>query len=254
MSRTRRLASLYARIWRTYRSQALGLLALGVIVFVPLGLLDAIAADVELDSLDLTSGLELAAVIAAVGALTTTSLLGEVFFSGAVAVSLTNAEHERAPSLREVARRLKYGRLIAVDVLYVLIVAVGLVLLFVPGVLAFVWFGLAGPVVEIEERTVRGALARSWQLVRGDFWVALGVLAPIEIVGDAIGEAIGGLVHDLLGESFLARWLAESLSNIAFSPVFAVAAVLLTLELIREKDGGRAAAPGWRAPRATPRR
>jgi hypothetical protein len=237
VSRTRRLTSLYARIWRTYRSQAPGLLLLGLIVFVPLGLLDAIAADVELDSLNLTDGLKLAAVIAAVGALSTTSLLGEVFFSGAVAVSLTHTEHERAPSLREIARRLRYGRLIAVDILYVLIVAVGLVLLFVPGVLAFVWFGLAGPVVEVGERTVRGALARSWQLVRGNFWVALGVLAPIEIVGDAIGEAIEGVIHDLLGESFLAGWLAESLSNIVFSPIFAVAAVLLTLELIREKDG-----------------
>ncbi|MGB7686315.1 MAG: hypothetical protein WBL45_11100 [Solirubrobacterales bacterium] len=237
MSRARKLASLYARIGRTYWSWAPSLLLLGAIVFIPLGLLDALAITVDVDSLDLTSGIKIAALVVAVGALTATSLLGEVFYSGAVAVSLTHAEGDRPPPLREIARRLKYGRLIAVDLVYVLIVAVGLLLLFVPGVLAFVWLGLAGPIVEIEDRSVRGALARSWHLVRGNFWLVFFILAPVEIVGDAVGEGIGELIHGALGDSLLATWLAESLSNIAFAPVFAVAAVLLTLELIREKDG-----------------
>lgn len=237
MSRRGKLISLYARIGRTYWSWAPALLLLAVVVFVPLGLLDALALEVDVDSLDLTSGIKVAAVIAAVGAVTTTSLLGEVFFSGAVAVSLTNPEHERPPPLTEIASRLKYGRLIAVDFAYLAIVAIGLVLLFVPGVLAFIWFGLAGPIVEIEDRTVRGALARSWQLVRGHFWTVFFVLAPIEIIGDSVGKAIASGVHSALGDSLLASWLAESLSNIAFSPLFAVAAVLLTLELIAEKDG-----------------
>jgi hypothetical protein len=230
--RGRRLASLYLRIGRTYRAWAPGLLLLAAVVFVPLGLLDALASEVDLESLDVTDGIKVAALIAALGAVTTTSLLGEVFFSGAVAVSLTHPEHEGPPPLREIAGRLRYGRLIAVDIVYVLLVVVGLLLFFVPGVLVFVWFGLAGPVVELEERTVRGALARSWRLVRGNFWVAFGILAPIEVVGDAVGHAIADLVHGALGHSLWASWLAESLSNIAFSPLFAVAAVLLTIELI----------------------
>ncbi len=237
MSRARKLASLYARIGRTYWSWAPSLLLLGAIVFIPLGLLDALAITVDVDSLDLTSGIKIAALVVAVGALTATSLLGEVFYSGAVAISLTHSDHDRPPPLREIARRLKYGRLIAVDLVYVLIVAVGLLLLFVPGVLAFVWLGLAGPIVELEDRSVRGALARSWHLVRGNFWLVFFILAPVEIVGDAVGEGIGELVHGALGDSLVATWLAESLSNIAFAPVFAVAAVLLTLELIREKEG-----------------
>lgn len=237
MSRARNLVSIYARIGRTYWSWAPSLLLLAVVVFIPLGLLDAFAAEVEVDSLDITNGLKLAAVIAAVGAVTTTSLLGEVFFSGAVAVSITHPEHLNPPPLRTIARDLKYGRLIAVDIVYVVIVAVGLLLFIVPGVLAFVWFGLAGPAVEIEHRTVRGALARSWNLVRGNFWTVFLVLVPIEIVGDTIGGGIADLVHGALGHGLLASWLAESLSNIAFSPIFAVAAVLLTLELIEAKDG-----------------
>ncbi len=232
----RRVASLYARIGRTYRSWAPSLLLLAVIVFLPLGLIDALTSSLDIDSLDL-NGVEIAALVAAISALTATSLIGEVFYSGAIAISLTHPEGERPPRLREIARRIDYRRLIAVDLLYVLIVVVGMLLLFVPGAAAFVYLGLAGPVVEIERRSVRGALARSWHLVRGRFWIVFAVLVPIEVVGDSIGETAGHLVHDALGETFVATWLAESVANLLFSPVFAVAAVLLTLDLIAEKDG-----------------
>jgi hypothetical protein len=237
MSRRRRLASIYARIARTCWSGAPSLLLLAVVVFVPLGLLDALAAEVELNSLDVTNGLRVAAVLGATAAIAVTGLLGEVFYSGAVAVSLTNPEHEKAPPISAVARRLDYRRLILVDIIYVAIVIVGLVLLVVPGILVFIWFGLSGPVVEIERRTVRGALARSLSLVRGNFWMVFLVLAPVELVGDSVSGLVSHLVHGLLGHSLFATWMAESASNIVFTPVFAVAAVLLTLELIAAKDG-----------------
>jgi hypothetical protein len=232
-----RVASLYLGIARTYRAWGSSILVLALAVFVPLGLIDSLVANVDVDALDLSSGIKVFAVILAVGAITTTGLLGEVFFSGAVAVSLTNPEHERPPRVREIARRLRYGRLIAVDIVYVVIVAAGLLLFVVPGALAFVWLGLAGPVVELEERTVRGSLRRSWQLVRGNFWFVFWVLVPVEIVGDALGEAVGGLVHSVLGHSFWAGWVAESLSNVVLSPIFAIAAVLLAIELIAARDG-----------------
>ncbi len=237
MSLRRRLLSIYARIGRTLVSNAPSLLLLATVVFVPLGLLDALTADVDVDSLDLTSLVRIAAALGAAALLTMTSLLGEVFYSGAVAVSLTHPEHEKAPPLARVARELDYRRLILVDLVYVAFVVIGLLLAVIPGILVFVWFGLSGPVVEIEKRSVRGALTRSLQLVRGNFWLVFLVLAPVELVGDGVAELVAGLVHDGLGHSFLATWLAESAANIVFTPVFAVAAVLLTLELIADKDG-----------------
>lgn len=237
MSFPRRLAATYRQIWRTYRGWAPSILLLAVIVFVPLGLLSALTLNVELDALNITNGVKLAALALAVGAVTLTGLLGEVFFSGAIAVSLTHPHGEDPPPLREIARRLKYGRLIAVDLLFVAIVAIGLLLGFVPGVLAYVWLGLAGPVVEIEDRTALGALRRSVNLVRDNFWLVLLVLVPIELVGDAIGSGLAALVHSVFGHTFVATWLAESLADAALSPVFAVAAVLLTVELMKAKDG-----------------
>jgi hypothetical protein len=233
----RRLGATYARIGRTYFSWGPSILLLALIVFVPLGLLDALIGEINVESLDLDSGVKIAALLAAIAIVTTTGLLGEVFFAGAVAVSLTHPEHDRPPPLLHIARELSYRRLIVVDVLYVAMVLVGLVLLFVPGALVFVFLGLAGPAVELESHTVRGAFRRSFELVRGNFWLVFWVLAPIEVAGDALGDAIADLVHNLLGHTFLASWLAETGSNIVLSPFFAVAAVLLTVDLINRKDG-----------------
>lgn len=246
MSFGRRLAATYIRIMRTYWGWMPSLLLLSVIVFLPLGLLDALSLQVDVDSLDITSGVKVAALVLAVGAVTMTGLLGEIFFSGAIAISLTHPHGEQPPKLREIAGRIKYGRLIVVDVAFVAIVALGLLLGFVPGVLAFIFLGLAGPVVEIEERSAGSALRRSFQLVRGSFWLVFWVLVPIELFGDAIGGGLAGFVHHQLGDTFLATWLAEALSNAVLSPIFAVAAVLLTVDLIAAKEG--AAPPLHSAP------
>lgn len=229
----------YRRIARTYWRWAPSLLLLALIVFVPLGLLDALTEHAEIGSLDFDNDFQLFAAVAGIVALTITGLLGEVFYSGAVAISLTHHEHGQAPPLREIARRLNFKRLIGVDLLFGAVIAIGLLLLVAPGVAAFVWFGLAGPLVEIENQTVRGAFARSWRLVRGRFWVVLAVLVPAELLGDGIAKLSAGLVHDVVGHGIAATWIAESASNVIFTPIYAVAAVLLTLGLIEEKDGRR---------------
>lgn len=248
MSTPRKLASIYRRIGHTYVTTAPSLLLLAAAIFIPVGFLDALTANVEVGTLDFTSVLRIIGIIGAVAAITMTGLLGEVFYSGAVAVSLTHPAGKKAPSVFEVARRLDYKRLILVDLAYVSLVVVGLLLFFVPGVLVFVWFGLSGPIVEIEGRGVRDALRRSAGLVRHNFLLVLFVLGPVEVLGDAIAELIEHLVHDLLGETFLATWLAESAANIAFTPVFAIAAVLLTLDLIAVHDRGkRDSEPAMRA-------
>jgi hypothetical protein len=231
------LFSIYARIGRAYLRRAHFLLLLGVIVFVPVGLIHSLTVSAEIGSFDIDGLVKIFAAAAAVMALAVTGLLGEVFYTGAVAVSLTHLHDGRPPSLREIARTIDYGRLIVIDLIYGALVAVGLILFVVPGVLAFVWLALAAPIVEIEHHGMRAAFARSVQLIRGRFLTVLAVLVPIELVGDAVTNLMTALAHDLLGESLGAYWLADVLSNLAFTPFYAVAAVLLTVDLIREKDG-----------------
>jgi len=234
----RRVASTYARIGKTYVRWAPSLLLLAVVVFVPLGLIHAITVEADVGTVGLTPGVKLLAAAAAVLALAATGLIGEVFYAGAVAISLTHPHNGRPPSLREIAGMISYGPLIAIDLIYGALVSVGLVLFVVPGVLAFVWLGLAAPVVEIEHTGIRAGLTRSVQLVRERFWLVALVLIPIELLGDGLTNLSTALTHELFGSELLCDWLADVLANIAFTPFYAVACVLLTVDLIREKGGG----------------
>jgi hypothetical protein len=231
------MTALYIRIWRTYFAWAGTLLPLAIAVFVPLGLIHAIPVHVEATDLSLGSDIKIAAAALALLLLTATGLLGEVFYTGAVAIALTHPHDGTPPSLREIARTVKYGRLIAVDLIFGVLVAVGLVAFVVPGIIAFVYLGLAAPVVEIEHRGIRAALARSLRLVRGHFWLVLAVLVPIEIGSDAVTGVATGLAHGLLGDSLIAEWLTDTASNVVLTPFYAVAAVLLTIDLIAKEDG-----------------
>jgi hypothetical protein len=238
MARRAQLASVYLRIGRTYWRWAPSLLLLAVVVFVPLGLIHALTLQGNVSSFDFDSGLKLLALFGAVLALAATGLVGEVFYTGAVSILLTHPHDGEPPSMREIAGMIKYGPLIAIDLLYGFAVAVGLIFFFIPGVLIFVWFGLTAPVIEIEHQGIRGALRRSVELVRHKFWIVALVLIPIEIVGDVMTNLATEATHGLFGSEFICEWLADVLTNIAFTPFYAVAAVLLTVDLIREKGGG----------------
>jgi hypothetical protein len=230
------LISTYARIGRTYWRWAPSLLLLAGVVFIPIGLLHALTVNAEIGSIGFGAGFKLLAAMAAVLAITATGLIGEVFYAGAVAISLTHPHDGQPPSLREIAGMVNYGPLIAVDLIYGALVAIGFVFI-VPGVLVYIWLGLAAPAVEIEHRGIRAAFARSVHLVRNRFWLVAFVLIPIEVLGDGLTEWITGLTHHLFASELLSEWLADVVSNIAFTPFYAVAAVLLTVDLIREKGG-----------------
>jgi hypothetical protein len=231
------LFSIYGRIWRTYLAWAGTLLPLACFVFVPLGLIHAIPVHVEATALNIDSGLEVLGTALALLLLVTTGLLGEIFYTGAVAIALTHPHDGEPPSLREVAGSIRYGTLIAVDLIFGVLVALGVVAFLIPGILVFVYLGLAAPVVEVEHRGVGASLLRSFALVRGHFWLVLAVLVPIELVSDGLTDLATAGAHALLGDSLLAEWLTDTATNIVLTPFYAVAAVLLSIDLIAARDG-----------------
>jgi hypothetical protein len=231
---SREAGELYRRIVQTYASWFRTLLPLAVIVFVPLGLIHAIPTHVEVTQLDLGSGLHVLAIVIAALALTAGGLLGEVFYAGVVAIALTHPHDGEPPTLREIAGMISYGRLIAVDLIYVDLVLIGFAAFVVPGILLYIYLGLAAPVVEIEGRGVRAGFRRSVQLVRGHFWLVAAVLVPLEILGDGLTALATDLANGLLGDTILDEWFVDAVTNVLFTPFYAVAAVLLTLKLISD--------------------
>ncbi|HEY7152094.1 MAG TPA: hypothetical protein VH391_10475 [Solirubrobacterales bacterium] len=233
--------AIYAQTLVKFRREAGFLFLLGVLVFVPIGLLSALAdraGEIHVSHLSELVSLETGALVVGFVVQATTSLLGEVFYSGAVALTLAREERGGRPRLLEIARSLSYGRLIAVDILFGIAVAIGLLLFVVPGVVAFTWFALAGPLVEIEDDTVRSSFARSRRLVRGRFWTVLAVLVPITLASELITNAALTLSHGTFASPLLGDWVGESVTSIALSPFYAVAAVLITLHLTRAGSSG----------------
>ncbi len=224
---------MYASVARAYVANARALLPLAVVVFAPLGLLETATVQADLEDRNLGSGLLVVGIFVAALAVVGTSLFGQILLSGAATAMLIDAGEGRSPGLRAVVRNLAWWRLFAVDMAFAALVFAGMVLLVVPGVVAYVRLGLAGSIVEVEGRRARDAFRRSRELVRGRFWLVFAVLVPIELGGEALGSLAAGLV----GDAFWAEWLTATLANVAVTPFFAIAVFLLAVGLIAEKDG-----------------
>jgi hypothetical protein len=227
-----RPTAVYRETLATYARRGRQLLVVGAIVFVPLGLLEAVVGRVGPIGSAADSGITIVAVLALLLVQVVIGLVGEVFYSGAVANLIAFTRQGGQLSLRALAVRLAYRRLIAVAVLYDIAVAVGLLAFVVPGVVLFTCLALAAPLVELQGCSVREAFARSRRLVRGQFWRVLAVLGPITLVSQSLDDAVRALGHHIVGHGLVADWFADAATGILVYPLYAVAAVLITLQLL----------------------
>ena len=241
------------RTARTYWRRGGYLLLLGIAVFVPLGLLDAFAdriQEVRIENLGDFSDLGTYALLAAIVVQAVTSLIGEIFYSGAVAIALARGEESEPPALLTIARHLSYGRLIVVDLIVAAGTAIGLLALVVPGLVFLTWFALAGPIIELEGTRVRAALKRSRQLVRGHFWAVFLVVFPISVGSELLSTASLNWFHELIHSHILSDWAGEAVTGVLLSPIYAVAVVLMTLQLSERNSQTPSLTATWRpAPR-----
>jgi hypothetical protein len=216
---------------RVYRVQARVLLPAALILYTPLGLLDA-AADyfdhVEIEHSDVFTSLLVFGTLAQFAA----AALGDVFYSGIAAAAVFEARGRSRHSVWELAKTLPYGRLIVVDLIVTLGTTIGLGLLIVPGIVFFTWFALAAPVIKIERLRVVPALGRSRALVRGSFWQVLLLLGTLYVVSNLLTSVAQDIGISLTGRKFLGEWVAAIAMGVAVEPIVAVTAVVLALELI----------------------
>jgi hypothetical protein len=225
---------IYVRTARTYWRRGGYLLLLGIAVFIPLGLINALAdgiQQVRIEDLGGIADLGTYAILAAIVLQALTSLIGEIFYSGAVAIALARGEESQPPPLLTIAKHLSYGRLIVIDLIVAAGTAIGLLALVVPGLVFLTWFALAGPIIELEGTRVRDALRRSRQLVRGHFWAVFLVVLPISVGSEILSTASLGWFHEIIHSHILSDWAGEAATGILLSPIYAVAVVLMTLEL-----------------------
>ena len=222
------------QIGQVYVEQAGFVLPVALLLFIPLGLVEAAGEHMfELETEDLDAA-TLATLIPAAIAQVATSAFGEVFFAGvAMAAVSESMEGRPRPPLRKLVRTLPYGGLIAVDVLFSLGLALGIVLLIVPGLIFFTRYVLAAPVLKREGRGVRGSFRRSRELARGHALALLLLLGGLWFATDLLSSYLGEGGGISFGESLVGDWAVATVVELLVTPVWAVAVCVVTVRLLQ---------------------
>jgi hypothetical protein len=118
--------------------------------------------------------------------------------------------------------------LVAVSVLAGIGVALGFVLLIVPGLMLMVIWAVVAPVTVLERPGVFPAFGRSRELVRGNGWNVFGVLVLV-FLAVLVLSLVAGLASDSLGS--LPRALVQWVVNSAVAPLTALSASVLYFAL-----------------------
>lgn len=149
------------------------------------------------------------------------------------------------------AARPRVGTVAGASILAGIAVAIGLLLLIVPGLVLITFLALIVPVIVLEGRGVTDAFRRSTDLVRGHGWAMFGVLVLTMVVYIVVGFIIGVILFAL------APWARDFLSTIISGTLLApFTALALTLSYYRLRDVHTGATPRpaaddlWGSPQA----
>jgi hypothetical protein len=121
----------------------------------------------------------------------------------------------------------RFGSVVWISLLVGLIVAVGFLLLIIPGIIFLTMLAVAIPALIVENQRGTGALGRSWSLVKGHFWHVLGTIVVAAIITGVI-SAIFGAVG---GSNWFLQWIFGSIGTIVTAPYSALIAILLYVDL-----------------------
>lgn len=156
-------------------------------------------------------------------------------------------DHSVADLMRSVVPVL--WPLIGATFLAVLGIMGGLVLLIVPGLYLFTIWAVLAPVIVVERRRVFDAFGRSRQLVRGNGWPTLGVMAIAFLIGAVIGVSLTQLAHTLV-DGEIVRIVFTVLAQTVTAPIEALVASVLYFRLLAIK--GEPAQPAAAPPPSVP--
>lgn len=132
--------------------------------------------------------------------------------------------------------------LVAVSFLAAIGIAIGFILVIVPGLVLLTFWSVVAPVTVLERPGVFPAFGRSWQLVRDNGWQVFGVILIFFLIFIAVGTVLG-VIGAVLGDA--GEVVLGYIGSVLTAPLVALASAVLYFELKRIKEP---AAPGPEAP------
>lgn len=237
----KRLGEILTAAFNIYKANASQLILIVAVVVVPLSLISAVFSGVVFapDKVRVTNvggevvfdyagrGLGVALLAGAIGA-----LIAVLISAVLQAAILRAAAQATIGDPVDVEASYRYGlkrlwSVILVSILVGLVVAVGFILLVIPGIIFLVFLSVSIPVLIVEGRRGTEAMGRSWNLVKGNFWHAFGVI----VVAALIVGIISGIIGAIGGHNWAVRWIFTSIAQILTVPFASLVSVLLYLDL-----------------------
>jgi hypothetical protein len=227
--------------WALYTKFFRRFFVVAVIVYLIVNLLNALVATL------FGHGVGISLLLAFIT--TVVSLVGTFWLQGALVFAVDDVRDGKIDTtIGQVFERVRpyLGTLIIAGVLAGLGIAVGLVLLIVPGLILLTWWCLIVPVIVLEGKQVGESFSRSRELVRGHAWTVFAVVVITAIL-TAIASGIIQSIFSFLG-SFLRYWIGGAIASAVVGPFFAVALTLMYLKLRELGVGADALAAPAEAP------
>jgi hypothetical protein len=216
--------------WRLYTKFFTRFFVVALIVFLIVNLVNAALGSI------VGTGAGVALLVALIT--TVVSLVGIFWMQGALVYAVEDVRDGRIDSsIGELFERVRpyLGTLIVAGILAGLGIAVGLVLLIVPGLILLTWWCLIVPVIVLEGKQVGESFTRSRELVRGHGWTVFGVII-LSVLASLIASGVIEAIFSFLGP-FLRYWIGGAIANAIVDP-FAAAALTLMYFQLRESPVG----------------
>ncbi|MGZ8597915.1 MAG: hypothetical protein ACXWXB_06930, partial [Actinomycetota bacterium] len=129
----------------------------------------------------------------------------------------------------------RFGSVILISILVGLAVAGGLILFIIPGLIFAVMFSVSIPALVVENLRGTDAMSRSWNLVKGYFWHAVGVIILAAIITAVVGGIIGA-IGGAISSNWFVSWIFQAIAQIITAPFAAIVSVLLYLDLRARRE------------------
>ena len=127
-------------------------------------------------------------------------------------------------------------RLVGNGIIKAIAVAIGFILLIVPGLILLTIWALTAPVIVVERAGVFAAFGRSWELVKGNGWAVFAVILIAFLLTLAI-QVVLGIAGVAIGDA--GEFVARIVGAIITAPIAALVASVLYFDL----GGGQSVEP-----------
>jgi hypothetical protein len=229
------LSGVFGEAWELYKAHWRHFFSIAFIVFVILA-----AVGIVLTALLGWLGLLIGALI---------SLAGTFWLQGALIQAVSDVRDGRADlSVSETFSQVypRLGTIIVAGLLLGLAIAVGLLVLIVPGLyLMTIWIAVI-PAIVLENRGIGESFGRSRELVSGYGWNVFGIIVLTILILLGVGIATGLIL------SPLAEWLASLIQQIVANTIVTPFVVAVWTLVYYRLKGREEAAPADPAPEPEP--